>query len=227
VLRSGGWPAPFGITLVADLLAAIMVLLTGVTGLAVAVYSLGSIDERREGHGFHVLYQVLLAGVCGSFLTGDLFNLEATPAESTSYRLAKHDRVAFPDIITSGDGEPFYTNSSQLPVDYTEDIFDALDLQDDLQTKYTGGTVFHGFLGEAIDDWQSCARLVKSIATNYRLPYFTISPTFSVCPVHGYLAGEHFNCPKCADERRTEIRMEMQALKKEQAELQDSPTAVK
>ncbi len=135
--------------------------------------------------------------------TGDLFNLEATPAESTSYRLAKHDREAFPRIIASGEAEPFYTNSSQLPVDVTSDIFDALDLQDELQTQYTGGTVFHGFLGEAIDDWRSCATLVKSIAHAYRLPYFTISPTFSVCPDHGYLAGEHASCPRCGAE--TEI----------------------
>ncbi|MEE8441570.1 MAG: anaerobic ribonucleoside-triphosphate reductase, partial [Spirochaetia bacterium] len=151
--------------------------------------------------------------------TGDLFNLEATPAESTSYRLAKHDRIAYPDIITSGDAEPFYTNSSQLPVDYTEDIFDALDLQDELQTLYTGGTVFHGFLGEAIEDWHSCAQLVKAVATNYRLPYFTISPTFSVCPIHGYLAGEHFTCPKCAEEKRAEIQTELDDLHREQAEL--------
>ncbi len=135
--------------------------------------------------------------------TGDLFNLEATPAESTSYRLAKHDREAFPQIIASGDAEPYYTNSSQLPVDVTSDIFDALDLQDELQTQYTGGTVFHGFLGEAIDDWRSCATLVKSVAHSYRLPYFTISPTFSVCPEHGYLAGEHASCPRCGAE--TEI----------------------
>jgi ribonucleoside-triphosphate reductase (formate) len=157
--------------------------------------------------------------------TGDLFNLEATPAESTSYRLAKHDKVAYPDIITSGDDEPFYTNSSQLPVNYTEDIFDALDLQDELQTMYTGGTVFHGFLGEAIEDWHSCSQLVKAIATNYRLPYFTISPTFSVCPVHGYLAGEHFTCPTCAEERRAEIRMEIEDLERERAGLADSQTA--
>ncbi|MFP4113319.1 MAG: ribonucleoside triphosphate reductase [Spirochaetota bacterium] len=135
--------------------------------------------------------------------TGDLFNLEATPAESTSYRLAKHDREAFPDIITSGDDEPYYTNSSQLPVNHTDDIFDALDLQDELQVQYTGGTVFHGFLGEALDDWRSCAKLVRTVAHTYRLPYFTLSPTFSVCPTHGYLAGEHFECPECGAE--TEI----------------------
>jgi ribonucleoside-triphosphate reductase len=147
--------------------------------------------------------------------SGELFNLEATPAESTSYRLAKHDTERYADIITSGDLEPYYTNSTQLPVDYTEDIFDALDLQDELQTLYTGGTVFHGFLGEAIEEWEACRSLVKSVAENYRLPYFTISPTFSVCPVHGYLEGEHFSCPKCAAEKRREIEAELSKLYEE------------
>jgi ribonucleoside-triphosphate reductase len=147
--------------------------------------------------------------------TGDLFNLEATPAESTSYRLAKHDRRHYPDIITSGDAEPFYTNSSQLPVDFTDDVFEALDLQDELQTKYTGGTVFHAFLSEAVEDWRSAGKLVKAIAENYRLPYFTISPTFSVCPIHGYLAGEHFSCPKCEEERRSELHRKLRALEAE------------
>jgi anaerobic ribonucleoside-triphosphate reductase len=140
---------------------------------------------------------------------GDLFNLEATPAESTSYRLALHDKKHYPDIITAGHDEVYYTNSSQLPVDYTRDIFDALDHQDFLQTKYTGGTVFHGFLGEAIKDWKACRNLVKGIAENYRLPYFTISPTFSICPVHGYLEGEHFNCPKCEAEEKERIEKTM------------------
>jgi ribonucleoside-triphosphate reductase len=135
--------------------------------------------------------------------TGDLFNLEATPAESTSYRLARHDREHYPDIITSGENEPFYTNSSQLPVDFTEDIFEALDHQEELQSRYTGGTVFHGFLGEAVDDTESCKQLVKSIAENYRIPYFTISPTYSICPDHKYLSGEHFTCPECG--RETEV----------------------
>lgn len=147
--------------------------------------------------------------------TGDLFNLEATPAESTSYRLARHDKARYPDIIASGDKDPYYTNSTQLPVNYTEDIFDALDHQDALQIKYTGGTVFHGFIGEALDDWRSCRELVKSIASNYKLPYFTISPTFSVCPVHGYLSGEYFNCPKCRDEERAEISKEIKKLENE------------
>ncbi|GAA6406894.1 ribonucleoside triphosphate reductase [Blautia hominis] len=130
---------------------------------------------------------------------GDLYNLEATPAESTSYRLAKHDRKRWPDIKTAGnEGDtPYYTNSSHLPVDYTADIFDALDIQDELQTLYTSGTVFHAFLGEKLPDWKAAAALVRKIAQNYRLPYYTLSPTYSVCKDHGYLSGEHFVCPKC------------------------------
>ena len=130
---------------------------------------------------------------------GDLYNLEATPAESTTYRLAKHDRERWPDIKTAGkEGDtPYYTNRSNLPVDYTADIFDALDIQDELQTLYTSGTVFHAFLGEKLPDWKSAANLVRKIAENYRLPYYTLSPTYSVCKEHGYIAGEHFTCPKC------------------------------
>ena len=130
---------------------------------------------------------------------GDLYNLEATPAESTTYRLAKHDVAQFPDIKTAGkEGDtPFYTNSSHLPVEYTSDIFDALDIQDDLQTLYTSGTVFHAFLGEKLDTWESAAKLVRTIAENYKLPYYTLSPTYSVCKEHGYIAGEHFICPHC------------------------------
>jgi anaerobic ribonucleoside-triphosphate reductase len=127
--------------------------------------------------------------------TGHLYNLEATPAEGTSFRLANRDRRKFPDIITSGTDEPYYTNSTQLPVGSTEDIFQALTHQDGLQTQYTGGTVFHGFLGERLDDWRSARLLVKRIAENFHLPYFTISPTFTICPVHGYITGEHFSCP--------------------------------
>jgi len=132
---------------------------------------------------------------------GDLYNLEATPAESTSYRLAKHDVEQFPDIITAGeaDGTPYYTNSSHLPVSYTEDIFEALDIQDDLQTRYTSGTVFHAFLGEKLPSWESAATLVRKIAENYKLPYYTLSPTYSVCRNHGYLSGEQFKCPHCGE----------------------------
>lgn len=132
---------------------------------------------------------------------GDLYNLEATPAESTTYRLAKHDRKYWSDIKTAGsEGDiPYYTNSSHLPVEYTEDIFSALDIQDELQTLYTSGTVFHGFLGEKLPEWQSAAKLVKTIAENYKLPYYTLSPTYSICKTHGYLTGEHFHCSECGE----------------------------
>lgn len=132
---------------------------------------------------------------------GDLYNLEATPAESTTYRLAKHDKKRWPDIKTAGkEGDvPYYTNSSHLPVGYTEDIFSALDIQDELQTLYTSGTVFHAFLGEKLPDWQAAAKLVRTIAANYKLPYYTISPTYSVCKTHGYLVGEQFTCPHCGE----------------------------
>ena len=135
---------------------------------------------------------------------GDLYNLEATPAESTSYRFAKHDKEVYPDIITANEnGTPYYTNSSHLPVGYTEDIFSALDIQDELQTLYTSGTVFHAFLGEKMPDWKAAANLVRKIAENYRLPYYTISPTYSVCKDHGYLAGEQYTCPICGN--KTEV----------------------
>jgi ribonucleoside-triphosphate reductase len=127
--------------------------------------------------------------------TGHLYNLEATPAEGTSYRLASRDRKKYPEIITGGSENPFYTNSTQLPVGTTDDIFEALSHQDALQTLYTGGTVFHGFLGERLDDWRGARLLVQRIAENFHLPYFTISPTFTICPVHGYIPGEHFSCP--------------------------------
>ncbi len=128
---------------------------------------------------------------------GDLYNLEATPAESTSYRLAKHDVKRYPGIITASKETPYYTNSSHLPVGYTEDIFEALDIQDELQTLYTSGTVFHAFLGEKLPDWRAAADLVRKIANNYKLPYYTLSPTYSVCRNHGYIAGEEFKCPDC------------------------------
>ncbi len=133
---------------------------------------------------------------------GDLYNLEATPAESTAYRLAKHDVARYPDIITASSkdgGTPYYTNSSHLPVGYTADIFEALDVQDEIQTLYTSGTVFHAFLGEKMPDWKAAATLVRKIAENYKLPYYTISPTYSVCKNHGYIAGEQFTCPECGE----------------------------
>lgn len=139
--------------------------------------------------------------------TNNLFNLEATPGEGTSYRLAKIDKQTYSDIIVANEqscqerkAEPYYTNSSHLPVDYTDDVFEALELQDNLQTKYTGGTVLHGFIGEQISDPEVAKELIKKITTNYRLPYFTITPTFSICPKHGYISGEHEYCPKCDEE---------------------------
>ena len=135
---------------------------------------------------------------------GDLYNLEATPAESTTYRFAKHDKETYPDIITANEnGTPYYTNSSHLPVGYTEDIFSALDVQDELQTLYTSGTVFHAFLGEKLPDWKAAANLVRKIAENYKLPYYTMSPTYSVCRNHGYLTGEQSVCPECGE--KTEV----------------------
>jgi len=137
----------------------------------------------------------------------DLYNLEATPAEGATYRFAKKDKQLYPDIIFANEeavkkqnAKPYYTNSTHIPVGTTDDIFEALELQDELQTKYTGGTVLHGFIGERINDAEACKNLVRKIAENYHLPYYTITPTFSICPKHGYLAGEHFYCPKCDQE---------------------------
>ena len=140
---------------------------------------------------------------------GELFNLEATPAESTTYRLAKHDVEQFPDIITAaeGDGTPYYTNSSHLPVGYTEDVFEALDIQDELQTLYTSGTVFHTFLGEKLPGWKAAASLVKKIAENYKMPYYTMSPTYSICKNHGYISGEQYKCPHCGEETEVYSRI--------------------
>jgi len=144
--------------------------------------------------------------------TDNLYNLEATPAEGTAYRLARLDKEKYPDIIFANSeavenngANPYYTNSSQLPVSFTEDIFEALDIQDKLQTKYTGGTVLHGFLGERINSIETTKKLVRKIAENYALPYFTISPTFSICPVHGYIEGEHYICPKCVVKQKCEV----------------------
>lgn len=139
--------------------------------------------------------------------TGNLYNLEATPAEGTSYRLAKIDLKKYPDIISSGVDNPYYTNSTQLPVDFTEDAFQALEMQDPIQTKYTGGTNFHVFLGESINDIQTCKNFVKKIAYNYRLPYYTLSPTFSICEDHGYIQGEQFNCPTCSKDTEVYTRI--------------------
>ena len=141
-------------------------------------------------------------------LYGDLYNLEATPAESTAYRLAKHDKKHYPDIICASEGNtPYYTNSSHLPVGFTSDVFTALDIQDELQTLYTSGTVFHAFLGEKLPDWKAAAAIVRKIAENYRLPYYSLSPTYSVCKEHGYISGEHFTCPKCGEEAEVYSRI--------------------
>ena len=138
-------------------------------------------------------------------LYGDLYNLEATPAESTAFRLAKHDKAKYPDIITANDEgmTPYYTNSSHLPVGFTEDVYKALDIQDGLQTLYTSGTVFHCFLGQKLPSWKSCMNFVRKIAENYHIPYYTMSPTYSVCKEHGYLVGEQFVCPHCG--QKTEV----------------------
>ena len=139
---------------------------------------------------------------------GDLYNLEATPAESTSYRMAKKDKSLFPDIITASDDDtPYYTNSSHLPVGYTDDLFKALDIQDELQTLYTSGTVFHAFLGERLQDWKTTANLVRKIAENYKLPYYTMSPTYSVCKNHGYIRGEAWKCPECGEDAEVYSRI--------------------
>ncbi len=139
---------------------------------------------------------------------GDLYNLEATPAESTTYRFAKHDKKHYPNIITANEnGTPYYTNSSHLPVGYTADVFTALSMQDELHTLYTSGTVFHAYLGEKLPDWKAAASLVRKIAENFKLPYYSISPTYSVCPTHGYITGEHFSCPECGHETEVYSRI--------------------
>ena len=165
------------------------------------------VDERAQKFTKDVLNHMRERLSDYQELYGDLYNLEATPAESTSYRLAKHDKEKYPDIITASDGTPYYTNSSHLPVSYTEDIFSALDIQDELQTLYTSGTVFHAFLGEKLPDWKSAANLVRKIAENYKLPYYTMSPTYSVCRNHGYLTGEQKVCPHCGEPTETYSRI--------------------
>jgi ribonucleoside-triphosphate reductase (formate) len=189
----------------------------GICGMNEACINfLGKDITTTEGHTFalQVLKYMRSRMIDFQEETGNLYNLEATPAESTSYRLARHDKQNFPDIITAGTNEsPYYTNSSQLPVGYTSDIFEALDAQDDLQIQYTGGTVFHAMLGESIKDWKICRDLVKTIAYNYKMPYFTISPIYSICPIHGYIAGEHAECPKCKVEKENKIKREIDELK--------------
>lgn len=170
----------------------------GLLGMNEAMLNLvGQGIDSREGKSMAVRTLQFMRSQLEVFQeeTGHLYNLEATPAEGTSFRLARADRARYADIVTAGDSEPYYTNSTQLPVGSTDDIFEALTHQDSLQTLYTGGTVFHGFLGERLDDWRSARLMVRRIAENFHLPYFTISPTFTICPEHGYISGEHFACP--------------------------------
>ncbi len=179
----------------------------GINGMNEAALNLlGEDITKSKGHKFAVEVLDFMREKLMDYQneTNNLYNLEATPAEGTAYRFAKADKQKYSDIICANEkayreegADPYYTNSSQLPVNYTEDIFEALDLQDDLQTRYTGGTVLHGFIGEKMPSVSATKKLVKKIAENYHLPYFTITPTFSVCPVHGYIPGEHFFCPKC------------------------------
>lgn len=170
----------------------------GLLGMNEAMLNLiGQGIDTNEGKSLAVRTLQFMRGELERYQeeTGHLFNLEATPAEGTSFRLARSDKSRYPDIITAGTEQPYYTNSTQLPVGATDDIFEALSHQDGLQTLYTGGTVFHGFLGERLEAWQSARLMVRRIAENFHLPYFTISPTFTICPVHGYIPGEHFACP--------------------------------
>lgn len=170
---------------------------------------LGKSIEHKEAADFTIEVLDYMRDVLVTFQkeTGNMYNLEATPAESTSYRLAKIDKQEFPEIITAGEEDPYYTNSTQLPVNLTGDLFEALDLQEPVQSRYTGGTVFHSMIGESIDDLEACKSLVKRIAENYRIPYFTITPTFSICPDHGYLKGEQFKCGDCGSETEVYSRI--------------------
>ena len=156
----------------------------------------------EEGKNFSIEVMNYLRELMSQFQeeTGHSYNLEATPAEGTTYRLAKLDHDMYPDIIQAGQEEPFYTNSSQLPVAYTDDIFECMELQDELQSLYTGGTVYHLYIGERIEDIQVCKDLIKNVFDKYKMPYISITPTFSICPEHGYIVGEHFTCPECGQE---------------------------
>jgi ribonucleoside-triphosphate reductase len=173
----------------------------GLNGMNEAVLNFMQQDiATPEGKAFAVRVLEMMRARLADYQeeTGHFYNLEATPAEGTTYRFAKEDRVRFPGIVQSGTPEaPYYTNSTHLPVGYTENPLEALDHQDELQTKYTGGTVLHLFLGERVQDWKTCRDFVRKVAYGYRLPYFTITPTFSVCPTHGHLAGEVRTCPTC------------------------------
>ena len=180
----------------------------GLIGMNEALQNFLGVDiTTKEGQNFSLEILDHMRNKMSEYqeATGNMYNLEATPAEGTSYRLAKSDKNKYPDIITAGTTNPYYTNSTQLPVGFTNDVFKALKLQDDLQTKYTGGTVFHMFVGEAITDYAAVKNLIKTVVSNYRLPYITLTPTFSVCPTHGYLSGKHEYCPKCVVEQKCEV----------------------
>jgi len=170
---------------------------------------LGKGLETDEGKEFAIEIMTYMRDVIKDFQqeTGNLYNLEATPAESTSYRLARLDRKMYPDIICSGGDEPYLTNSTQLPVGHTDDAITAIEHQNDIQPLYTGGTMFHTFLGERLTDGESCKQLVKKIAHNTKLPYFSITPTFSICKTHGYIKGEQFKCPECNSETEVYSRI--------------------
>jgi anaerobic ribonucleoside-triphosphate reductase len=175
----------------------------GIVGMNEALENfMGKDLTTQEGQRFAIDIMNYLRDILIDFQneTGHFYNLEATPAEGTSYRLAKLDKERYPDIITAGKETPYYTNSSQLPVEYTDDIFEVLELQDELQSLYTGGTVQHLYLGESIEDIEVCKRLIQKVFTNYKMPYISITPTFSICNEHGYIKGEHFKCPKCGSE---------------------------
>lgn len=178
----------------------------GVNGMNEMVRNFTDDAEDITGEVGHKICADLLDHIRGRMVqlqeeTGHLYNLEATPAEGTTYRFAKEDAKRFPEIIQAGTKDaPYYTNSSQLPVGYTDDPFQALEEQVELQGKYTGGTVLHLYMGEAVNSAESCKNLVRRALANFKLPYITVTPTFSICPVHGYLSGEHFDCPKCAAE---------------------------
>ncbi len=182
----------------------------GLVGLNEACLNFkGCCIADREGMEFSVKVLDFMRNRISDYQaqTGHIYNLEATPAEGTSYRLARIDKKKYPEIICAGDSDPYYTNSSQLPVGYTDDIFDALDIQEPLQSRYTGGTVFHGFIGERIEDETQVAALVRRIAENYKIPYFTITPTFSICPIHGYIPGEHHECPLSAENEQHNLKI--------------------
>lgn len=175
----------------------------GLVGMNEALLNFMKVDiTSLEGQEFSLEVLDFIREVLVSYQeeTGQMFNLEATPAEGAAYRLARIDKQLYPEIITAGQKEPYYTNSTQLPVGFTDDIFEALALQEVLQSKYTGGTVFHAFIGERIEDVNAVKRLLRRVMENYRIPYFTITPTFSICPHHGYLSGEHFKCPTCGSQ---------------------------